>query len=811
MKFTLRSEQSLLVMVGMLLCGLIVTIGFQNCSEGFKISSDGQKNLTLIKPIALVDVHAIEALNLVGVSSAGSIRTLQLTKNSQIVVTKDDIGLLSQRRIASTAQVLCDQGSQYNSATSICEPIPNFPIINYLVANPSIIPRGYATHIQYAASNFERIVVYDGTQEVFSRPSYSTTGESGYFGLTPQKTTTYEVMVIGAGQVSKKSLTIEVRELADPLFIKSSTPFTAQLIPLNLGNDGSFFTYDLKWGPQDPKITSSVLTKKTAVSSELVGNFYSQFSSTHRIHTILPATYSILALTGSPSKPTVAEVASVNITPAEPALQPSSGAPADCEGVYRVTEGNLTVFRYLNSGVGNSNFDGSVAPDKVSCSNFFAEQLSICSALNPTCHVTGFLSQRDPTVGNAVVAYRVFPQSQTQTNVVGVCNSSFYTNKTSVPELSGGDEFIVSGSSAELIQDCNALTALSFLAISRFSASDLLPVKVKSQYLVALPSNQAIFNFQSTAAPIPVPADQTSCDFGGQTVPSGQSIKAYQTSTVAFGSTCNFESRLCTNGVLSGNYSFGACSVNPDPAIVRNKIITLYKNILDRTDAEIAADQAGIANWVNAVNAGTTLTAVEQALRSSDEYYVRQLYKTELYRNGDAAGILFWVNEISSGRRTRAAVRTEFQRVCAEHEGGACPGTAPAPTPPVSCQDSGGAVINGFCHFGNSCLTQEEVAAKFLAVKNTYTSCATAVAVNHADCVNGYGSTRGLVAKCPLLNAAEIQIHRVTTLEQRIEDAYRVLRLRNPDLDGYNWWYNAIYIDRTKTEQNLHNTLQSAP
>lgn len=51
-----------------------------------------------------------------------------------------------------------------------------------------------------------------------------------------------------------------------------------------------------------------------------------------------------------------------------------------------------------------------------------------------------------------------------------------------------------------------------------------------------------------------------SCLFNGQTVASGQSVPAYATSTVAGGQTCSFETRICTNGTLSGSNTFANCT-----------------------------------------------------------------------------------------------------------------------------------------------------------------------------------------------------------------------------------------------------------
>lgn len=51
-----------------------------------------------------------------------------------------------------------------------------------------------------------------------------------------------------------------------------------------------------------------------------------------------------------------------------------------------------------------------------------------------------------------------------------------------------------------------------------------------------------------------------SCLFNGQTVTHGQAISAYQNSSVAFGSSCIKEDRICNNGVLNGTYNYASCS-----------------------------------------------------------------------------------------------------------------------------------------------------------------------------------------------------------------------------------------------------------
>lgn len=61
-----------------------------------------------------------------------------------------------------------------------------------------------------------------------------------------------------------------------------------------------------------------------------------------------------------------------------------------------------------------------------------------------------------------------------------------------------------------------------------------------------------------------------SCLFNGQTIAHGEKITAYSTSTVPFGGTCVAQERVCNNGSLSGSYSFGTCSVGAPKSCLFN-------------------------------------------------------------------------------------------------------------------------------------------------------------------------------------------------------------------------------------------------
>lgn len=73
------------------------------------------------------------------------------------------------------------------------------------------------------------------------------------------------------------------------------------------------------------------------------------------------------------------------------------------------------------------------------------------------------------------------------------------------------------------------------------------------------------YTFASCAVDAP-----KACLFNSQTIASGSSVTAYSTSTVPFGQTCISQSRVCTNGVLSGSYNFVACAPEVPAACLFN-------------------------------------------------------------------------------------------------------------------------------------------------------------------------------------------------------------------------------------------------
>lgn len=62
----------------------------------------------------------------------------------------------------------------------------------------------------------------------------------------------------------------------------------------------------------------------------------------------------------------------------------------------------------------------------------------------------------------------------------------------------------------------------------------------------------------------------------GGSITNGQSRTAYSTSSVSCGSSCSSQTRTCTNGSLSGSYNYGSCSVNACASCTLNGVTVAH-------------------------------------------------------------------------------------------------------------------------------------------------------------------------------------------------------------------------------------------
>jgi hypothetical protein len=82
------------------------------------------------------------------------------------------------------------------------------------------------------------------------------------------------------------------------------------------------------------------------------------------------------------------------------------------------------------------------------------------------------------------------------------------------------------------------------------------------------------------------------CLFNGKTIPSDVIVKAYKSSTVAFGETCESEQRQCLDAVMTGSFQFESCTVNPAASCSLNgKTVAHGSSVTVFTSSSVPAGQ----------------------------------------------------------------------------------------------------------------------------------------------------------------------------------------------------------------------------
>lgn len=91
-------------------------------------------------------------------------------------------------------------------------------------------------------------------------------------------------------------------------------------------------------------------------------------------------------------------------------------------------------------------------------------------------------------------------------------------------------------------------------------------------------------------------AAKAACLFNGKTLSHGETVMAYQNSSVDFGQSCIAEKRECNNGVLSGMYSFGSCQVAmPKSCLFDGKTLNHGASVAAFSTAAVAYGQKCIS------------------------------------------------------------------------------------------------------------------------------------------------------------------------------------------------------------------------
>lgn len=116
----------------------------------------------------------------------------------------------------------------------------------------------------------------------------------------------------------------------------------------------------------------------------------------------------------------------------------------------------------------------------------------------------------------------------------------------------------------------------------------------------------------SSTCTVDVPVDigqPKNCDFNGVTVTAGDSILAYQSSTVSYGQTCLSEKRTCKDGLLSGTYIAQSCTVeSPKSCELNGEVIPHGGSVTAFVTSHVAYGQicqSEVRYCVNGILSGT--------------------------------------------------------------------------------------------------------------------------------------------------------------------------------------------------------------
>ena len=110
-------------------------------------------------------------------------------------------------------------------------------------------------------------------------------------------------------------------------------------------------------------------------------------------------------------------------------------------------------------------------------------------------------------------------------------------------------------------------------------------------------------------------AAPAACSFNSQSILSGSSVTAYQSSSVAYGDTCVSQSRTCTNGVLSGTYTFGSCAVGQPASCTFNS-----QTIANGGTVSVYTTQT-VAYGSSCSSVAETITCTNGSFSPSGTYY----------------------------------------------------------------------------------------------------------------------------------------------------------------------------------------------
>ena len=232
---------------------------------------------------------------------------------------------------------------------------------------------------------------------------------------------------------------------------------------------------------------------------------------------------------------------------------------------------------------------GSPAPDSAAKSTSTSSSLAVMAPtfVIPTDGIDCNFNGSAVIDGNSVTAF--------QNSTVGFGNSCLSETRLCTNGALSGS-YTYASCSVGIAASClfNGATINHGDSVTGYTSSTVAFNQVCSSVAETRTCNNGVLSGSATFASCNTSAAR-SCLFDGKTILSGDSITGYQTSSSQFGGSCTKESRICTDGTLSGSFAFGSCTVDQPASCLLN----------GRT---LAHGEVAVAFQTSNVNFGATCT-----------------------------------------------------------------------------------------------------------------------------------------------------------------------------------------------------------
>ncbi len=217
---------------------------------------------------------------------------------------------------------------------------------------------------------------------------------------------------------------------------------------------------------------------------------------------------------------------------------------------------------------------------------------------------------------------------------------------------------------------------------------------------------------------------EPTCIFNGAPVANGQAVTAYFSSSVVAGSSCQSQSRICTNGTLSGTYSYPTCGSDVAAACLFNGSAVAsgfsVDAYLNSTDPTCRSEKRNCANGV--------LSGSFSYATCTSSSYKSCLFNGQTLEHGQSVSA-FANSQVAFGQTCTPITRTCFNgALSATGDFGSC-----SVSPVASCLFNGTTIVSGSSTtayassslpFGQSCVAQTRVCANgILSGSGDFASC----------------------------------------------------------------------------------------